>query len=414
MSTGTPSVLGVATNDVGICKGGKGKREGYTPGVDLLARATLLAEGCRGSLTESVIDRFKLRSQSEIPADKHKPGHVIHTVGHPLDQSTYGGGFLYHMADNKVALGLVIGLDYTNPHLNTYQEFQQWKQHPLIREQIEGGTCLQYGARTLNEGGFQSIPKLHFPGGALLGCSAGFLNVAKIKGTHTAMLSGMLAGEASFRALTGEGEEQGREFHMLEQEEQDKILAEQGPADLSRYETALKHSWIWSELKAVRNVRPGFKYGLLPGLLNAALEMYIFRGKAPWTLSPRTPDHLSLKPAAACTPIEYPKPDGVITFDLPTSLYRSGTNHNHDQPAHLKVKDSGLTERVNDTIYGGPEAKYCPAGVFEYTTDEHGRKKLGINAQNCLHCKTCDIKDPEQNIKYTVPEGGGGPNYTTT
>mmetsp|Transcript_26826 Transcript_26826/g.58500 ORF Transcript_26826/g.58500 Transcript_26826/m.58500 type:complete len:596 (-) Transcript_26826:208-1995(-) len=406
------AVEGVATGDMGVGKDGR-PRTTFQRGVELRARATLFSEGCRGSLAESVIARFKLRAKAgaepqtyglglkevwEVPASQHKPGLVVHTIGYPLDHSTYGGGFIYHMDNNRVALGLVIGLDYSNPHLNTFKEFQRWKLHHQVRKHIEGGTCLQYGARALNEGGFQSIPQLHFPGGALLGCSAGFLNVPKIKGTHTAMKSGMVGGEAAFRLLTGEGAEK----------------QEKGPLNLSLYQEALQRSWVWEELRRVRNIRPGFRAGLLPGLANAALDTYVLRGGAPWTLRHRSPDNEALKPISTpgLSAPDYPKPDGKITFDLPTSLYRSGTNHDHDQPPHLKVVDAGVPERLNRPHYAGPETKYCPAGVYEYQSDQYGREKLHINAQNCLHCKACDIKDMQQNIKWTVPEGGGGPNYT--
>ncbi|PNW86627.1 hypothetical protein CHLRE_02g094300v5 [Chlamydomonas reinhardtii] len=402
-------VEGVATNDFGIAKSGQPKSN-FAPGVDLRARVTLLAEGCRGSLSEEVISRFGLRQAAgaqhqtyalgikevwQVPEAQHKAGTVVHTVGFPASHNTYGGGFIYHMADQKVALGYVIGLDYDNPHINTFQEFQRWKQHPAVRKHIEGGTCLQYGARTLNEGGLQSIPKLSFPGGALVGCSAGFLNVPKIKGTHTAMMSGLAAGEAAFRQLTS-----------------DKAPAK-GPVDMSTYEEALKRSWVWEELTAVRNIRPGFRAGLIPGLLHAALDAYVLRGKEPWTLRHGRPDNEHLKPlSAAPAPPAYAKPDGVVSFDLPTSLYRSGTNHEHDQPSHLKIKDEGEFERSNLPHYGGPETRYCPAGVYEYRADQYGRQKLHVNAQNCLHCKACDIKDPGRNIKWTVPEGGQGPSYT--
>ncbi|GFR46321.1 hypothetical protein Agub_g7886 [Astrephomene gubernaculifera] len=408
-------VQGVATGDFGVGRDGR-RKAGFSPGSDLRARVTLLAEGCRGSLSEEVMSRYSLRQAAraepqtyalgikeiwELPEGSpapYEPGTVVHTVGYPTSSllgGSYGGGFIYHMGGRRVALGLVLGLDYSNPHINTYQEFQRWKLHPAVRQHIEGGTCVQYGARTLNEGGFQSIPKLSFPGGALIGCSAGFLNVPKIKGTHTAMLSGMIAGEAAFRALTGEKAE------------------EKGPVDLGSYEEALKRSWLWEELAAVRNVRPAFKWGLLPGMLYTALAGFIMRGKEPWTFRHGRPDHEHLRPLCdAPPPPAYPKPDGVVTFDLPTSLYRSGTNHEHDQPSHLLIKDADEFERSNLPHYGGPETKYCPAGVYEYRTDEYGRQRLHVNAQNCLHCKACDVKDPGRNIKWTVPEGGQGPKYT--
>ncbi|KAG1664117.1 hypothetical protein FOA52_011940 [Chlamydomonas sp. UWO 241] len=446
-------VRGVATSDAGRAKDGSPKAGVFSPGVEVLAQVTLLGEGCRGSLSEAVIHRYKLRDECEhqtyglgikevweVPADKHRPGQVVHTLGYPLGNSTYGGGFVYHMDGNKVTLGLVIGLDYANPYLNTHKEFQRWKLHPSVRSHIEGGTCVGFGARALNEGGYQSIPKLHFPGGALIGCSAGFVNVSKIKGTHTAMKSGMLAAEAAFRCLTGlspynivpvdplapagmspmtmatgmPGMGDGGAMPAAPVWDEKKYIA----GDMSAYDAALRWSWITDELRTVRNVRPGFKLGLIPGLLNAALETAVSWlgknwGKTPWTLSHGKPDHEATLLASASTPIDYPKPDGVLTFDVPKSLYLSGTNHEHDQPCHLQLVDPGLPERVNEPHYAGMESKYCPAGVYEYVRDEHGRSRLVINAQNCLHCKTCDIKDPRQNIKWAVPEGGGGPGYTT-
>ncbi|DBB05478.1 TPA: hypothetical protein ACH3X1_012437 [Trebouxia sp. C0004] len=407
-------VAGIATNDMGVAKSGV-RKETFQRGMELRAKTTLFAEGCRGSLSEEVIKEFGLReavgaeSQTyalglkevwEIPADKHKPGRVWHTVGYPLPSSTYGGSFLYHMDNNQVALGFVIALDYQDPYLNLYQEFQRWKQHPKISSLLDGGTCLQYGARTLNEGGFQSIPKLTFPGGALVGCSAGFLNVPKIKGTHTAMKSGMLAAQATFSALTAANTPAATS------------PARQAPVDISSYQKAMEDSYVWDELRDSRNIRPGFKMGLWGGLAHAALDTYLLRGNAPWTLRHRHADHEALRPAAEYEPRQYPKPDGKVSFDLTTSLYRSGTNHEHDQPTHLKLKNKGLPAAVNLPIYAGPESRYCPAGVYEYAADASGAQKLQIHAQNCLHCKACSIKDPTQNIKWTVPEGGGGPNYT--
>ncbi|MEW5301611.1 MAG: hypothetical protein WDW36_004461 [Sanguina aurantia] len=352
------------------------------------------------------------------------------------------------MADNKVAVGLVIGLDYTNPHLNTFQEFQQWKLHPLVQQHLKGGTCLQYGARSLNEGGMQSIPKLTFPGGALVGCAAGFLNVPKIKGTHTAMFSGMLAAESTVRALEAE-EKEAKEAAVAAAaaaaeaagvvavatspvatatpvviagtaETVAAVVATaapfspsvQTPLLIDKYEAAIRNSWLWEELSAVRNVRPAFRYGLLVGMVNAALEGFLIRGRAPWTLHHRFKDHEVLTPAKTSPVKAYPPPDNVTTFDIPTSLHRSGTTHEHDQPSHLKLLDPGLPERFNDPHYAGPETRYCPAGVYEYDTTPHGRRRLLIHAQNCLHCKACDIKDPSQNIKWVAPEGGGGPRYT--
>ncbi|XP_024316838.1 electron transfer flavoprotein-ubiquinone oxidoreductase, mitochondrial isoform X3 [Brachypodium distachyon] len=394
-------VAGVATNDVGIAKDGT-KRETFQPGVELRGRITLLAEGCRGSLSETIIRNYKLRESGqgqhqtyalgikevwEIEEGKHEPGSVVHTVGWPLDTKTYGGSFLYHLDDRQLAIGLVVALNYRNPFLSPYDEFQKFKQHPAIGTLLEGGTCLQYGARTLNEGGFQSIPNPVFPGGAIIGCSAGFLNVPKIKGSHTAMKSGMLAAEATFKALV-EG------------------------SSMDLYGENLKKSWIWEELYRARNYRPAFEYGFIPGMALSAVERYIFKGKSPFTLKHGEPDHEATDPANLHSPIQYPKPDGQVSFDVPSSLYRSNTNHEHDQPPHLRLRDPTVLERVNLPQYAGLESRYCPARVYEYVSDENGNPKLHINAQNCLHCKACDIKDPKQNIEWTVPEGGGGPGYT--
>ncbi|KAI3994641.1 hypothetical protein MKX01_027531 [Papaver californicum] len=395
------NVIGIGTNDMGIAKDGS-KKENFQRGVELKGRITLLAEGCRGSLSEKIIRDYKLREKVqaqhqtyalgikevwEIDELKHKPGAVFHTLGWPLDNKTYGGSFLYHMQDRQVSLGLVVALDYKNPFLNPYEEFQKLKHHPAIKPHLEGGTVIQYGARTLNEGGFQSIPHPVFPGGAIIGCSAGFLNVPKIKGTHTAMKSGMLAAESAFGVLH-EG------------------------SNMETYWDNLKKSWVWEELRKARNYRPAFEYGLVPGLAVSAVEHYILKGRAPVTLKHGKPDHEATDPANLHTPIAYPKPDGLVSFDVPTSLYRSNTNHEHDQPAHLRLQDKKIPELVNLPKYAGPESRYCPARVYEYVPDEDGQPKLHINAQNCLHCKACDIKDPEQNIKWTVPEGGGGPGYS--
>ena len=393
------SVRGIATGDMGVGKDGQ-PTDAYQPGVELHARQTLFAEGCRGSLAKSLEARFGLRDGRdpqtygigikelwEIEPAKHHAGRVIHTVGWPLDRATYGGSFLYHLENNQVAVGFVIGLDYENPYLNPFEEFQRFKNHPAIRPTFEGGRRISYGARALNEGGFQSIPKLAFPGGALIGCTAGLLNVPKIKGTHTAMKSAMVAAEAVFAHLTGNV---------------------QGPVET--YPAALARSWVWPELKAVRNIRPAFRHGLWAGLAHAALDTYIFRGRAPWTLRHR-PDHESLKPAARSRPIAYPKPDGQVTFDRLSSVYLSNTNHEENQPVHLQLKDPSLPIEVNLPLYDAPEQRYCPAGVYEIVLDAEGKPRLQINAQNCVHCKTCDIKDPLQNINWVVPQGGEGPNY---
>ncbi|KAM7280914.1 hypothetical protein ACFE04_008048 [Oxalis oulophora] len=379
--------------DLSVCVVEKGAEVG---------RVTLLAEGCRGSLSEKMIKKYKLREKSsaqhqtyalgikevwEIEEGKHKPGTVLHTLGWPLDHKTYGGSFLYHMDDRQISLGFVVGLNYHNPFLNPYEEFQRFKCHPAIKPLLQGGNVLQYGARTLNEGGFQSIPYPVFPGGAIIGCSAGFLNVPKIKGTHTAMKSGMLAAEATFRSLH-EG------------------------SSMETYWDTLKNSWVWEELRGARNYRPAFEYGLIPGLTLSGLEHYILRGKSPYTLKHGKPDHEATDVAQLHSPIHYPKPDGVFSFDVPTSLFRSNTNHDHNQPPHLRLRDPKLPEAVNLPEYAGPESRYCPARVYEYVANENGKEKLHINAQNCLHCKACDIKDPKQNIEWTVPEGGGGPGYS--
>ncbi|KAL8262758.1 hypothetical protein R6Q59_024107 [Mikania micrantha] len=395
------NVIGIATNDMGIGKDGS-KKDNYQPGVELKGRVNLFAEGCRGSLSEKIIKKFDLRKKGqgqhqtyalgikevwEIDANKHKPGAVVHTLGWPLDYKTYGGSFLYHMQDRQVAIGLVCALNYHNPFFNPYEEFQNLKRHPAIRPLLENGTVIQYGARTLNEGGFQSIPYPVFPGGAIVGCSAGFLNVPKIKGTHTAMKSGMLAAESAFGVL-----------HK--------------GSNMKTYWESLKNSWVWEELRRARNYRPAFEYGLLPGMAISALEHYLLKGRAPYTLKHGKSDHEATHEASQYTPIEYPKPDGIVSFDVPTSLYRSNTNHDHDQPPHLRLRDPKVPELVNLPKYAGPESRYCPARVYEYVSDDNGQLKLQINAQNCLHCKACDIKDPKQNIEWTVPEGGGGPGYS--
>lgn len=402
---GGSRVVGIATNDMGISKNGA-RKSNFQRGVELRGRFTLFGEGCRGSLSQMLIKKFHLRELAEaqhqtyalgvkevweVEGSKHQPGLVLHTIGWPLDSKTYGGSFLYHMDNCKVAVGLVTALDYKNPFLNIYEEFQRFKTHPAIRSLLEGGTVIQYGARTLNEGGFQSIPKPIFPGGALIGCSAGFLNVPKIKGTHTAMKSGMLAAEAAFAKF-------------LEESESDPSM--------EGYWNALRNSWVWEELYRARNFRPAFHYGILPGLAVSAFERYISHGRFPWTLKHGKPDHEATQAADISKEKIYPKADGKISFDLLTSLYRSNTNHDHDQPAHLRLKDSCIPENLNARIFAGLESRYCPARVYEYVSNDDGELKLHINAQNCLHCKACDIKDPSQNIEWTVPEGGGGPGYS--
>ena len=395
------AVRGVATGDMGIGKDGA-PTENHMPGMELLAKQTIFAEGCRGHLTKTLFDKFDLREGKDpqtfaigikelwdIEPEKSKPGTALHSVGWPLSSDTYGGSFLYHLNGNQVAVGYVVGLDYSNPHLSPFEEFQRFKTHPAIRNVFEGGRRVAYGARALNEGGFQSIPKLTFPGGCLVGCTAGFLNVPKIKGTHTAMKSGMVAAEAIFESL-------------------DAMAPGHEPAS---YGDKLQDSWLWTELYKVRNIRPGFSKGLWFGMANAALDTYILRGRAPWTMHHHA-DHITLKKADEAPRIAYPKPDGKISFDRNSSVFMSGTNHEENQPAHLTLKDSSVPIAHNLALYDAPEQRYCPAGVYEIVREDDGSNpRLQINAQNCVHCKTCDIKDPSQNITWVTPEGGGGPNY---
>lgn len=400
-------VIGVQLQDVGVAKNGK-KKDVYEPGMQLLGRQTILAEGCRGSLTERIMERFNLREDAcpqhyglgvkevwEIPEDKHVAGTVVHTVGWPLDQMTYGGSFIYHMKPNLLHIGLVVGLDYSNPYLSPYQEFQKFKHHPRVKALLEGGTCISYGARVLNEGGIQAVPKLTFPGGMLAGCSAGFLNVPKIKGSHTAMKTGMLAGETAATALLAEDDGASRtvEFH--------------------RYEEEVKNSWVFEELQAVRNFKPAWHAGMIPGMAYGSASLMLSRGKEPWTFKWSKKDSEYTKPAEDCTPIEYAKPDGVYSFEILENLIKSGVNHEHDQPAHLKVKQdkADVPLEVSLKRFDGPEGRFCPAKVYEYVPDEEGNMKLQINAQNCVHCKCCSIKTPQEFIDWTVPEGSGGPQY---
>ncbi|KAJ3417178.1 hypothetical protein HDV05_006384 [Chytridiales sp. JEL 0842] len=405
------SVAGIATNDVGISRQGLPK-DNFERGMEIRAKVTLFAEGCHGSLTKKVIRKYDLRKDCqpqtyglglkevwEIDPEKHDQGLVCHSVGWPMDMHTYGGAFMYHLENNLVAIGYVVALDYQNPTLSPYKEFQRYKHHPFIKHYLEGGKIISYGARALNEGGLQSIPKLYFPGGALIGCTAGFVNVPKIKGTHTAMKTGMLAAEATYKAVTSE--------------------STSGPIVLESYEKAFRESWAYDELWAVRNVRPSFHspLGVYGGLLYSGFETLISKGRVPWTFKHPHPDHATLKPIKDVKPIEYPKPDGVISFELLENVSRTGTGHEEDQPIHLRLQ-RGPKEQLetNYAVYGGPEQKFCPAGVYEYLDDEAnpGKKRFQINASNCIHCKTCDIKDPSQNIDWTVPEGGGGPKYVYT
>ena len=395
-------VYGVATGDLGIGRDGQ-PTDRYQAGMELRAKQTIFAEGCRGSLTRELFERFKLREGVdpqtygigikelwEVDPAQHHPGLIVHTVGWPLDSDTYGGSFLYHLENHQVAVGFVIGLDYSNPYLSPFDEMQRYKTHPAIRPTFEGGRRIAYGARALNEGGLQSIPKLTFPGGLLIGDTAGFLNVAKIKGTHTAMKSGMTAAETCFDALRADPA---------------------ATTEVKAYPERLKATWVWDELSRVRNIRPSFRWGLYGGIAYSALDTYLFRGKAPWTFHHHA-DHTQLKPAAQSQPIEYPKPDGKVSFDKLSSVFISNTNHEEDQRIHLTLGDPGVPIGINLARYDAPEQRYCPAGVYEIVRDADGSNpRLQINAQNCVHCKTCDIKDPTQNIRWVVPEGGGGPNY---
>ncbi len=394
-------VVGVATGERGIGKDGK-PTASHQQGVELRAWQTLFAEGARGSLTKTLFARFGLGAGAnpqtygiglkelwEVAPDRHRPGLAVHTVGWPLDWRTYGGSFLYHLENRQVAVGFVVGLDYANPYLSPFEEFQRFKTHPVIRPTLAGGRRIAYGARALNEGGAQSIPRLTFPGGALIGCAAGFLNVPKIKGTHGAMKSAMVAAEAVFEAL-------GRS---------------EPPAEVVAYPERLKASWLWEELHRARNIRPAFRAGLWAGMAYAALDTYLLRGRAPWTFGHHQ-DHAALRPKDRCQPIAYPRPDGEITFDRLSSVFLSATNHEENQPAHLRLREPGQAIALNLATYDAPETRYCPAGVYEILRDANGANpRLQINAQNCVHCKTCDIKDPGQNIDWVVPEGGGGPNY---
>jgi len=394
------SVKGVATQDMGVGRDGKHK-DTFEPGIELHARQTMFAEGCRGSLTKTLFERFNLRDNVdpqtygigikelwEVEPDKHHPGEITHTIGWPLAADTYGGSFIYHLEKAQVAVGYVVGLDYSNPYLSPFEEFQRFKTHPKIRPLFEGGRRVSYGARAINEGGFQSIPKLTFAGGLLIGCGAGFLNVPKIKGTPTAMKSGMLAAEAIF-----------------------DLFKEGQGVEAVDYPRRLEQSWIWPELKSVRNIRPSFHKGLWLGLAYSGLDTYILRGAAPWTFHHHA-DHETLKKAVECRKIDYPKPDGEVSFDRNSSVYLSATNHEEDQPIHLRLKDLQIPITINLQDYDCPEQRFCPAGVYEIVDDSDSNgPRLQINAQNCVHCKTCDIKDPTQNINWVTPEGGGGPNY---
>ncbi len=395
------NVIGVATGDMGIGKNGEHSAR-YQPGMELHAKYTLFAEGCRGNLGKMLQDKFDLREGRdpqvhgiglkelwEVAPEKHVPGLVVHTAGWPLASDTYGGSFLYHLENNQVAVGFVVGLAYTNPYLSPFEEFQRYKTHPAIRHFFEGGKRISYGARAINASGIQSLPKLVFPGGALLGDDAGFLNAARIKGSHAAIKSGAMAAEAAFDAL----------------------LADRAHDELSAYPAAFERSWLHDELHRARNFKPAMSKNLYTGALMVGIDQIVFRGRAPWTLHHAHADHETLLKKDQAAPIAYPKPDGVLTFDRLSSVFISNTNHEEDQPAHLTLKNAAVPVSTNLALYDGPEQRYCPAGVYEFVSGADGQNKLQINAQNCVHCKTCDIKDPTQNIVWVVPEGGGGPNY---
>ena len=411
------AVRGVATGDMGVARDGTHKPD-YAPGMELHARYTLFAEGCRGSLSQELMQKFNLRDGIDpqkygiglkelwqVAPEKHQKGLVIHSQGWPLDSRTGGGSFLYHLDDGLVSVGFVVHLNYENPYLSPFDEFQRFKTHPAIRPTFEGGKRLAYGARAINEGGLQSVPRLVFPGGALIGCSAGFVNLPRIKGSHNAMKTGMLAAESAFAAL-GAG---------------------RAHDELADYPEAWRKSWVYEDLYKVRNVKPGLRWGMWLGSLHGGVHMWLndlgLGALAPWTLRHRKADHESLKPAAEMPRIDYPKYDGVLTFDKLSSVFVSNTNHEEDQPIHLQLRNPAIPVEVNLKVYDGPEARYCPAGVYEFVADDSPlpagdgsgvrAKRLQINAPNCVHCKTCDIKDPRQNIHWVTPEGGGGPNYTS-
>jgi len=395
------SVKGVATGNMGVKRDGEPGAD-FQLGMELHAKYTLFAEGSRGHLGKQLMAKYDLNKGKdpqtygigikelwEIDPSKHKPGLVIHTAGWPLDNDTYGGSFLYHLENNQVAVGFVVGLAYQNPYLSPYEEFQRYKTHPAIRHYFEGGKRISYGARAITAGGLQSLPKTVFPGGALIGCDAGFLNTSRIKGSHAAIKTGMLAAESAFAAL-GEGRQHD---------------------ELASYPAAFEKSWLHEELHVARNFKPWMSKGLYIGTIMTGIDQMVFRGKAPWTLHHQHADHECLKPASQFKPIAYPKPDGKLTFDRLSSVFISNTNHAEDQPIHLTLKNAAIPVDVNLAKYAGPEQRYCPAGVYEFVKNDDGKDRLQINAQNCVHCKTCDIKDPAQNIVWVTPEGGGGPNY---
>jgi electron-transferring-flavoprotein dehydrogenase len=398
-------VKGVATGNMGIGKDGE-PTEAFQLGMELLGKYTIFAEGARGQLGRQLIAKFKLdegrdppsfaiglKELWEVPKAQARPGLVVHTAGWPIQDDTFAGGFLYHLEDDKVTLGFVVGLDYKNPYMSPFEEFQRWKTHPAIRAHIEGGKRIGYGARAINNGNPQSLPKTVFPGGALVGCDAGFLNAARIKGTHSAIKTGMLAAEAAFEA----------------------VAAGRAHDELAAYPEAYEKSWLYDELQGARNFKLWFKRGKLVGNVMTGVEQWLFPKvgvkRPPWTLHRATADHESLLPAEQCKPIDYPKPDGKVSFDRLSSVFVSNTNHEENQPPHLTLKDASIPVALNLAVYAGPEGRYCPAGVYEFVKSDDGSDRLQINAANCVHCKTCDIKDPKQNIVWVAPEGGGGPNY---
>lgn len=413
-------IKGVATKDMGISKTGTPK-DSFERGMEFQARVTVLGEGCHGSLSKEVISKFNLRQNSEpqtyglgikevweVKPENFEKGSVAHTMGYPLSSDVYGGGFIYHFGDGLVAVGIVVGLDYANPYISPYQEFQKMKLHPFYSKVLEGGKCISYAARALNEGGLQSVPQLYFPGGVLVGCSAGFMNVPKIKGTHTAMKSGILAAESIFEEI--------KSLDPVEEGALDDVE----PIILKSYEEAYNNSWVYKELYEIRNVRPSFNspFGFLGGLIHSGITTMFTKGNEPWTLSHHSTDAAATEPASKFEPIDYPKPDGKITFDLLTSVSRTGTSHDDDEKCHLRIpnQDKRKHTEISYPKYKGIEQRFCPAGVYEYTEDENEPLgvKFQINSQNCIHCKTCDIKVPTQDINWTVPEGGDGPKYYMT
>jgi electron-transferring-flavoprotein dehydrogenase len=395
------AVRGVVTGDMGVARDGS-HTGNYQPGMELIARYTLFAEGSRGQLGRQLLERFRLeegrdpqsyaigiKEMWEVDPAQSRPGLVVHTAGWPLDADTYGGSFLYHLDNNLVAVGLVVGLDYANPWLSPFEEFQRYKTHPAIRATFEGGKRIAYGARALTAGGLLSLPKLLFPGGALIGCDAGFLNASRIKGSHAAIKTGAMAAEAAF----------------------DAVVADRRQDLLTAYPAAFEASWLHAELRKARNFKQWFKKGRTLATVMTGVEQWLLKGNMPWTIHRTKPDHACLQPAAQCARIDYPKPDGKLTFDRLSSVFVSNTNHEENQPVHLTLKDPNVPVAVNLARYGGPEARYCPAAVYEFVKDDHGADRLQINAQNCVHCKTCDIKDPTQNIVWVAPQGGEGPVY---